>query len=115
MLASRVAKSRKVKAAMAEADDPKPFDRDRVAVALRYEVEKDAAPRVSAKGKGYLAEQIIAIAKANGVEIREDADLATMLSKLDIDTPIPLEAYAAVAEILSYIYRTNDAMKRGTA
>lgn len=89
----------------------KPFDKNKLAVALHYEQGKDVAPRVSAKGKGYIAEQIIAIAKAHNVEIREDADLAVMLEKLDIDTPIPLEAYVAVAEILSYIYKKNDAMK----
>lgn len=87
------------------------FDKNKLAVALTYDKDNDAAPRVSAKGKGYLAEQIIAIAKASGVEIKSDADLATLLSKLEIDTPIPLEAYAAVAEILTYIYRKNDAMK----
>ena len=88
-----------------------PFDKNKIAVALEYEQGKNAAPHVSAKGKGYIAEQIIALAKASGVEIREDKDLAVMLEKLDIDSPIPLEAYVAVAEILSYIYKKNDAMK----
>lgn len=92
-------------------ETPEPFDKSKLAVALTYEQGKDAAPRVAAKGKGYIAEQIIALAKAHGVEIREDADLAVMLEKLDIDSPIPLEAYMAVAEILSYIYKKNDAMK----
>lgn len=94
-----------------ESNTPPEFDKNKLAVALTYDKEKDAAPKLSAKGKGYMAEQIIAIAKASGVEIRHDSDLATMLSKLDLDTPIPLEAYAAVAEILTYIYRKNDAMK----
>ncbi len=88
------------------------FQKDRLAVALSYELGGDnAAPVVSAKGKGLIAEQIIKLAKEHGIEIREDADLATLLSKLDIDTPIPVEAYAAVAEILSYIYKTNDRLK----
>ena len=60
-----------------------------------------------------MAEQILKLAEQHGVEIREDADLATLLSKLDIDAVIPLEAYAAVAEILSYIYKANDNIKRG--
>lgn len=93
-------------------NNPSPeFDKNKLAIALSYDKESDVAPKVSAKGRGYLAEQIIAIANANGVEVRHDADLATLLSKLEIDTPIPLEAYAAVAEILTYIYRKNDAMK----
>ena len=88
---------------------------EKLAVALAYMREKDAAPRVAAKGKGHIAETIIELAKKHGVEIREDRDLVTLLSKLDIDAPIPLEAYAAVAEILSYVYRANDKAKRGNA
>jgi flagellar biosynthesis protein len=67
----------------------------------------DPAPIVSAKGKGYIAEQIIALAREHGIEIRQDADLAKLLSAIEIDSPIPIEAYMAVAEILSYLYRTN--------
>lgn len=88
------------------------FDKNKLAVALQYERGVDPAPRVSAKGKGYMAEQIIALAREHNVEIRTDRDLATLLSKLDIDTPIPLEAYAAVAEILSYVYKVNDKAKK---
>lgn len=94
-------------------DEPK-IDRDKLAVALAYELSKDPAPRVAAKGRGLIAEQIIKLAKEHGVEIREDADLATLLSKLEVDMPIPLEAYTAVAEILSYVYRANDKLKRAT-
>ena len=96
---------------MATADENLPFDKHKLAVALTYEMERDDAPRVSAKGKGFMAEQIIELAKKHNIEIRKDTDLAVMLSKLDIDTPIPLEAYAAVAEILSYIYRANQKAK----
>lgn len=94
-------------------DEEKPFDKDKLAVALTYDRGSDPAPRVAAKGKGYIAEAIIALAQKHGVEIRSDRDLAMMLSKIDIDTPIPLEAYAAVAEILSYIYKTNARAKHG--
>ena len=92
--------------------DDKPFDRNKVAVALTYEPEKHDAPRVSAKGKGLIAEAIIELAKKHNIEIRQDADLAQLLSKLEIDMPIPLEAYAAVAEIISYIYRANDRARK---
>lgn len=87
--------------------------KDKLAIALAYERGQDEAPVVAAKGKGYLAEQILKIAHEHGVEVREDADLVTLLSKLDIGEPIPVEAYAAVAEILSYIYRANASMKNG--
>ena len=91
------------------------IDREKLAVALKYERDKDSAPLIAAKGKGYMAHQIIEIAKQYNIEIRQDKDLAQMLEKLDIDTPIPLEAYAAVAEILSYVYRANDKLKRNNA
>lgn len=85
------------------APSPKP----RKAVALEYERGKDAAPRITATGQGHVAEQILQIAFANGVKVREDADLVEILSVLDIDSVIPVEAYAAVGEILSYVYRAN--------
>ncbi len=93
-------------------NDGKVFDKNKLAVALQYERDVSSAPIVSAKGKGYIAQQIIDLARANNIEIREDKDLATMLEKLDINTPIPLEAYAAVAEILAYVYKANDKAKR---
>jgi flagellar biosynthesis protein len=76
-----------------------------VAVALRYDGADDDAPRVVAKGEGQVAEQIIALARERGIEIREDADLVSLLAAVRLDSPIPIEAYVAVAEILSYIYR----------
>lgn len=93
---------------MATSDEPdKPADKDKLAVALTYKREQDDAPRLTAKGKGLVAEKIIELARQHNIEIRTDADLAQLLSKLDIDMPIPLEAYAAVAEILAYIYKAN--------
>lgn len=85
------------------------------AVAVEYERGVDNAPRITASGKGYLAEQILSLAFANGVKVREDADLVELLSVVDVDAPIPLEAFAAVAEILSYVYKANDAMKQRKA
>jgi len=79
----------------------------KIAIALKYERDKGEAPRVVATGKDKIAEQIIALAKEHGVEIRQDKPLADILSTLDIDSLIPFEAYASVAEILSYIYRKN--------
>jgi flagellar biosynthesis protein len=76
-----------------------------VAVALRYDGGQDDAPRVAAKGEGRIAEQIIALAREHGIEIKQDADLANLLAAVPLDAPIPIEAYVAVAEILSYIYR----------
>ena len=84
-----------------------------IAVALDYNLLKSPAPKVVAKGSGWLAEQIIAIAEANGIEVKEDPDLAQLLSSVDVDSEIPLEAFTAVAEILSYVYGLNDQWPEG--
>jgi len=89
------------------ADDEKQKKALPLAVALGYDRTKDQAPRVLAKGRGLIAEQIIRVAEEHGIVIREDANLVEILEKLDIDAIIPLEAYAAVAEILNYVYKTN--------
>lgn len=80
-----------------------------VAVALEYAPETQGVPKVTASGYGYVAEKILEMAFACGIKVREDADLAEILAAVDIDSEIPPEAFAAVAEILSYIYRLNAA------
>ena len=77
------------------------------AVALGYEPNKDNAPKVLAKGQGHVAQKIIQIAIDEGIEIRKDADLLQILKAVDIDSEIPIEAFSAVAEIISYIYQQN--------
>ncbi len=79
----------------------------RRAVALRYDRAKDGAPRVVAKGRGPVAETIIARAREHGVPLHEDSNLAATLSALDLETEIPPELYRAVAEVLAFIYRLN--------
>lgn len=78
-----------------------------VAVALEYDPQVAGAPRVTASGKGAVAEQILQLAFANGVKVRTDPDLAQVLAAVEVDTIIPIEAFAAVAEILAYVYRAN--------
>ncbi len=90
---------------------PKPITK---AIALKHQRGEGVAPHIVASGKGAVANQIIELAFANGIKVREDADLTELLTKLDVDTPIPLEAYAAVAEILAYVYKANAAaIQRG--
>lgn len=79
-----------------------------VAVALHYDPDEGDAPRVVASGKGALAEQILQLAFANGVKVRTDPDLAQVLAAVEVDTVIPIEAFAAVAEILAYVYQVNN-------
>ena len=81
---------------------------DDLAVALEYAPRSDDAPRLVAKGRGELARQIIELAEANGVSVRQDADLATLLEAVEIDQEIPVEAFIAVAEVLAYVYEAND-------
>lgn len=88
--------------------NPPPATADAVAVALQQERQRDRAPKVVASGRRRVAEQILEIALANGIKVREDADLAQLLSSVDVETEIPLEAFAAVAEILVYVYRANN-------
>jgi flagellar biosynthesis protein len=78
-----------------------------LAVALKYDRQTDAAPRVVAKGDGEVAEAILALAREHGVAVREDKDLAQLLAAVELETQIPVEAFVAVAEILSYVYRSS--------
>ena len=80
------------------------------AVALKYDQEKDAAPRVTAKGRGFVAEKIIETARAHNVPLHEDKNLVQVLEALDLETEIPPELYRAVAEVLAFIYRLNQKM-----
>jgi flagellar biosynthetic protein FlhB len=64
-----------------------------------------SAPKVIAKGAGFIAEKIKEIARKYGVPIVEDKPLARSLYKLKINSSIPGELYRAVAKILAYIYR----------
>lgn len=84
--------------------------RGAIAVALQYDPDQADAPTVTASGKGAVAEQILQLAFANGVKVRTDPDLAQVLAAVEVDTVIPLEAFAAVAEILAYVYRANGRM-----
>jgi flagellar biosynthesis protein len=78
-----------------------------VAVALGWDAGNEALPRVIASGHGAVAEQILELAFANGIKVREDGDLAQMLAAVDLDSEIPIQALVAVAEILAHVYRAN--------
>ena len=116
---------------MSEQDDSRKQNKDNgadalstdYAVALGYDHTKQAAPKVLAKGQGPIAQKIVQIAIDEGIEIRQDADLVQILKAVDIDEEIPVEAFAAVAEIMenprraylvltaeiiSYVYQVNN-------
>jgi flagellar biosynthesis protein len=77
------------------------------AAALRYDHGRDQAPKVVAKGRGKIAEKIIALARENDVPLVEDHSLVQVLEALDVDMEIPIELYKAVAEVLVFVYRLN--------
>ncbi len=77
------------------------------AVALKYAPEHESAPKVTAKGKGMTAEQIIQKARVHGVPIQEDPSLVEVLSKLDLNQEIPPELYHLVAEVLAFLYKSD--------
>jgi flagellar biosynthesis protein len=78
-----------------------------VAVALEYEPGEDPAPRVVASGRGAIAERIIELAKLHGIPVRENADLAEILTRVTPGEQIPVAAFAVVAEILFYILKAD--------
>lgn len=84
----------------------KELEHDR-AVALKYRRGKDSAPRITAKGRGSLAEKILAVAQANNIPIRQDRALLEALYRLEINEEIPEELYRVVAEVLAFVYRMN--------
>lgn len=77
------------------------------AVAVKDSGAEKELPKITAAGRGKIAEQILQLAFENGIKVREDSALAEMLASIEIDSPIPSDAFLAVAEILSYVYRAG--------
>jgi flagellar biosynthesis protein len=76
-----------------------------VAVAVQYKRGLNYPPQVIAKGLGFMAQQIISLAKENDIFIAEDEVLAKVLSMVELDEYIPFEAYEAVAQMLAVIFK----------
>ena len=82
------------------------------AVALKYDMERDSAPRVVAKGRGHVAENILAAAQKNAVPVYQNKTLVNMLMALEIDREIPPELYRTIAEVMAYVYRIDKKAKK---
>lgn len=80
------------------------------AAALRYDQDREQAPKITAAGKGLLADSIIEKAKENNVPIQEDSSLVELLAELNINETIPEELYRAVAEVFAFVYRTDQSL-----
>lgn len=74
------------------------------AVALAYR-EGQIAPKVVAKGRGLIAQEIIKRAKASGIYVHESSELVALLMQVNLDDRIPPQLYVAVAELLAWLYR----------
>lgn len=81
-------------------------DERALAVALKY-APGDSAPRVVAKGRGLIAQEIIARAREHGVYVHESAELVALLQQVDLDDHIPPALYVAVAELLAWLYQVE--------
>ncbi len=77
------------------------------AVSLKYNSFKDQAPKVTAKGEGWQADKIIALAREHNIPIKEDPDLVQVLSQVDINEEVPSSVYTIVAELLAFVYQIN--------
>ena len=78
-----------------------------MAVSLQYKKGKHAAPKVTAKGQGWMADRIIKMAQENNIPIREDKDLLHLLSEIDVGQEVPESLYKVVAELLAWVYQLN--------
>jgi len=85
-------------------------EKEKLAVALKYNPEEEA-PKVVAKGKGYLADLILELAKNHGIPIKKDSKLVKELYALELEKPIPPELYKAVAAVLAWAFNLNQKLK----
>ena len=79
-------------------------DTGRLAVALEWNHE--GAPVVVAKGRGAVAEAIVATAETHGVAVEENPLLAAALAQVELDAEIPETLYKAVAEVIAFVLRS---------
>jgi flagellar biosynthesis protein len=79
-----------------------------MAAALHYDPVSSDPPEILATGSGMMAEEIVRVAKENGVPLYEDAGLVEALARLDCSTAIPRELYAVVAEVLAFVFRVDE-------
>lgn len=111
---SKAEKSKLLKPTLGVPPNPHtPHNSNQQAIALTY-ATGDYAPRVVAKGRGLIAEQIIARAKQHDIFVHESKDLVALLMQVDLDDHIPPTLYQAIAEILSWLYRLEEAKANGT-
>ena len=80
---------------------------DKQAIALGYKEAYDVAPKIKAKGKGYVAQNMIDTAHKHDIPIQEDPSLLELLGQLEVNDTIPEELYEVVSELLAFVYRLD--------
>lgn len=80
-----------------------------IAVALQY--THPGVPRVTAQGRGKVAEAIMKAAEEHNIPIEENPALAEALAQVELDSEIPEQLYRAVAEVLGYVLRATGKLK----
>ncbi|HEX8704833.1 MAG TPA: EscU/YscU/HrcU family type III secretion system export apparatus switch protein [Myxococcaceae bacterium] len=88
-------------------------DETEIAIALKYDKEKDSAPRVVAKGMRLKAEKIREIAKQYNIPVMKNVALANALYRIDVGNEVPEELYDAVAEVLNFVYALQQEQQAG--
>jgi flagellar biosynthesis protein len=82
-------------------------EKRKLAVALDYEAGSREAPRVVARGRGVIADEIMRLAEEHGIRIEANPMLAEALSGVELDDTIPIELYQAVAEVIGFVLRAR--------
>lgn len=80
----------------------KTFYNSDIAVALQYDGKN--APKVTAKGEGFTAQQILTIAEKHGIPLQNEPELARILAQVPLGDEIPQQLYIAVAEVIAFAY-----------
>jgi flagellar biosynthesis protein len=94
--------------------DPRSLKKDpanRKAAALFYDGK--TAPTVTAAGHGELAEEIIELARQNGIPLFENADLLTLLMEIGLGEEIPETLYLCIAQIIAFAYKIQGKFPEG--
>ncbi|MGB9667920.1 MAG: EscU/YscU/HrcU family type III secretion system export apparatus switch protein [Thermosulfidibacteraceae bacterium] len=86
--------------------------KDKKAIALKYDPGKEEVPIVIAKGKGYLAEKIIEVARKHDIIIEENKVLAESLYNIEVGEEIPPELYEAIAIIIAFVFKVKNKLNK---
>jgi flagellar biosynthesis protein len=100
--------------ALAMTETDKAREAQKIAVALQYD-GTDTLPRLTAKGQGAVAAEIVRTAEASGVHVEQNEPLARSLAKLELEQQIPKELYRAVAEVIGFVLRKTSPAQKARA